>query len=352
MLKTNKIKSSSDCTPMFGVDGRPRPFEPSISVVLPVRNESRFIADTLSQIISQDYPHDRFDIWVIDGMSTDDTVGRVLDFSQQHPDFAVSILRNERMLSSAARNIGIRESTGEFVMFVDGHVHIPSNQFLRVAAELVASENVKVVGRPQHLDPPGISRFQRCIALVRGTAIGHSPESHIFSRETAIVSPISVAIMYERTIFEKYGLFDERFDAAEDYEFNYRLEAGGEACAISPALGVLYYPRDSYFSLAKQMHRYGLGRALFLRKHPMRLTLNTLMPSLFFLAIISLLLGGLVDGRLYLALGASLVVYGIVVAIFCLRTDGARFAYVFRYVAIALTIHVSLGLGFLRGLFR
>ena len=337
---------------MFGVNRPTKSFEPSISIILPVRNESRFITNTLSQIISQDYPPDRFDIWVIDGMSTDDTVMQVREFSQQHSEWAISILQNEKMLSSSARNIGIRESSGTFIMFIDGHVHIPSTHYLRAAADLVADENIKVLGRPQHLVPPGISSFQHSIALVRGTAIGHSPESHIFSREVAIVSPISVAIMYERTIFEKYGLFDECFDAAEDYEFNYRLEVGGEVCAFSPALEVLYYPRDSYIALAHQMYRYGLGRALFLRKHPLRWTLNTLIPSMFVLTITSLLIGGLVDGRLYLALGASLVIYGSIVTTICLRAEGARFILAFRYVAIASTIPLSLGFGFLRGLFR
>jgi len=46
---------------------------PMITVVLPIRNEERFIASTLDQIFSQDYPKTRYEIIVADGMSDDRT---------------------------------------------------------------------------------------------------------------------------------------------------------------------------------------------------------------------------------------------------------------------------------------
>ena len=238
---------------------------PYLSVVMPVRNEELFIEQTLTQLAAQDYPQDRFEIRVVDGMSTDNTKARVKEFQRNHPDINIELHENPRRLSSAARNIGVRNAKGDYILIVDGHVHIPSNRLLRDSAELIWKYEPRVLGRPQHLDPPGIDLFQQSVALVRSTPIGHSPESEIYSRETKFVSPISVAVMYHRSVFEQIGEFDESFDAAEDYEFNYRLEASDERCLISPKLEILYYPRGNLKSLFMQMQRYGLGRARFLK---------------------------------------------------------------------------------------
>jgi len=60
--------------------GEPLPF---LSIVMPVRNEARHIGDVLSQLESQDYPHDRFEILVADGNSTDGTAEVVEEFARQ-----------------------------------------------------------------------------------------------------------------------------------------------------------------------------------------------------------------------------------------------------------------------------
>mgnify|MGYP001358316240 CR=1 FL=1 len=51
---------------------------PFITVVVPARNERRFIGDTLGQLLAQDYPREQLEILVCDGMSDDGTreIGR------------------------------------------------------------------------------------------------------------------------------------------------------------------------------------------------------------------------------------------------------------------------------------
>jgi glycosyltransferase involved in cell wall biosynthesis len=44
-----------------------------LSIVIPVRNEEKFISETLQALINQDYPKDRFELIVVDGSSTDGT---------------------------------------------------------------------------------------------------------------------------------------------------------------------------------------------------------------------------------------------------------------------------------------
>ena len=48
---------------------------PFVSVVMPVRNEATFISRSLEAVLAQDYPSERMEVIVADGMSTDATRG-------------------------------------------------------------------------------------------------------------------------------------------------------------------------------------------------------------------------------------------------------------------------------------
>ena len=75
---------------------------PFVTIVMPIRNEARFIRDTLLQVINQDYPLDCFEIIVADGMSDDGTRAIVMEMAQQYPQ--IRLLDNPARLSSAGRN--------------------------------------------------------------------------------------------------------------------------------------------------------------------------------------------------------------------------------------------------------
>jgi succinoglycan biosynthesis protein ExoA len=325
---------------------------PDISILLPIRNEEKFIARTLEQVVTQDVGDLAFEIIVIDGESTDRTVSIVEAIRDKYPDVSIRLLNNAKRLSSAARNIGLYAARGRYVLIVDGHVHFPTSHVIRRGVELADEHGMKVIGRPQRLTPPGLSKVQELIAQVRESRVGHSHESHIYSEQVGIVSPISVGVMYDRQLAIEVGGFDENFDAAEDLEFNYRLEERGEDCLISPELEVFYYPRENLRGLFKQMWRYGLGRALFLRKHPKRFTVETIVPTLFVLGIVAGLILGFIWPAFYWTLAIAVFAYCCVVLLatrHVLSWSGTRIALV---LSIAFAIHSGLGIGFIDGLRR
>ena len=106
-----------------------------ISVIMPVRNKALFIADTLRALVSQDYPPDRMEILVVDGQSDDGTQAIVREFASSYGK--VKMLDNPKRWSSAARNIGVRNSTGQIITIVDGHCDIPGNQYLTNLAKAI-----------------------------------------------------------------------------------------------------------------------------------------------------------------------------------------------------------------------
>ncbi len=320
-----------------------------ITVMVPVRNEEKFILTTLEQLYEQSYPKDRYEVLVIDGMSDDRTVELVDEFSRDREDFDVKVFVNENRLSSSARNIAVKNGKGDYFLLIDGHVYIPSCYLLKAHDEAIKATGALVMGRAQPLDPPRISRFQKLVSLVRGSRLAHSRESYIYSTYDGWVSPISVAVMYHKSLFSEVGYFDSSFDAAEDLEFNYRLEKAGYKCYLSSEFTVKYYPRDSISALFKQMCRYGKGRANFIRKHQERRTFEAYVPAIFLVLCMTLLFAALVSSEAFVwggVLGASyfLITWA---ELMHLKFDNVLYKLAVGPV-LYITIYCGLGAGFLR----
>jgi glycosyltransferase involved in cell wall biosynthesis len=82
-----------------------------VSVVIPCYNQAHFLVEAIQSILAQSYP--RVEIVVVDDGSTDDTS----DVAARYPE--VRLVRQDNQGLSAARNAGLRESEGEYVVFLD-----------------------------------------------------------------------------------------------------------------------------------------------------------------------------------------------------------------------------------------
>ncbi len=93
---------------------------PMISVVVPMRNEERHIAECLESLLRQDYPPARVEILVVDGMSEDRSREIVGDFVSRNTD--IELLDNPRQIPPTAMNIGIQQAKGDMRVddFEDG----------------------------------------------------------------------------------------------------------------------------------------------------------------------------------------------------------------------------------------
>ena len=336
-----------------------------LSVILPVRNEANFIQHTLSQLVSQDYDPAKFEILVVDGQSTDNTPALVEAFARQHADkgtgsdqddrclspfreqASIRLLHNPKRLSSAARNVGVRQARGDVVLIVDGHCEIPDDRMLSKLADAFETSGADCIGRPQPLDIRDATPLQRAIAAARSHWLGHHPSSYIYSSQPQFVPAGSVAVAYRRSVFEKVGYFDETFDACEDYELNHRIDRAGHRCYFTPDVAVRYQPRNSLRGLFRQLVRYGRGRVRMLRKHPETLALTTLMPALF--------VAGCVNGPLVAWLWAPLLtVYVALLLLYTTLVLSVSTGLAIRYRDIRLlpwlplvfpTVHFAAGTG-------
>jgi succinoglycan biosynthesis protein ExoA len=250
---------------------------PFITVLVPVRNEARFLARTLEQLVGQEYPADRFEVLVVDGCSTDATRAIAGSIALDRPQ--VRVLDNPRRLSSAARNIGLRAARGDLIVVVDGHCELEGRGYFRNLVAAFERSGADCLGRPQPLDVTGATPLQQAIAVARSSWLGHHPDSFIYSSREQFVPAKSVAIAYRRAVFDVVGSFDVSFDACEDVELNHRIDRAGLRCLLAPELAIRYFPRSSLRGLFFQLTRYGRGRVRLIRKHPDTLSAGSLIPA-------------------------------------------------------------------------
>jgi succinoglycan biosynthesis protein ExoA len=323
---------------------------PFISVIVPVRNEEQFVGKTLQQLLRQHYDPARYEVLVVDGESNDTTRAIVHALQLQHAN--LKLFHNPRRLASAARNVGVRQARGEFIVFVDGHCDLASPDYLRNLAEAFQRSGADCLGRPQPLEVAHATSLQQSIAAARASWLGHHPASWIYSSAEQFVRPQSVAAAYHRSVFQSVGFFDEGFDACEDVEFNHRLDQAGSRCYFTPRIQLTYYPRATLSGLFRQMTRYGRGRMRLLRKHPDTFSLPSLVPAFFVLGLLAGPIACWWSRAFAGAYFAGLVFYMLVVAVvsvgIAMRARNLRI--LFSLPLVFAAIHLACGVGAIREL--
>lgn len=323
---------------------------PTISVIVPVRNEERFLAETLEMLLRQDYPSGRREILVVDGESEDQTRSIAESYAARHPE--IRYFSNPRRWSSAARNIGVRAARGEVILIVDGHCQIRGQDHFRQLAAAFQDPNVACVGRPQPQDISHASLLQQAIAAARSSRLGHHPDSFIYSSESQIVPAHSVAIAYRRTVFDNVGYFDEQFDACEDVELNHRVDQARLKCLFEPRVAVYYHPRATLTGLFRQLARYGRGRIRLWRKHADTMSWKSLLPAAWLVYMALLPVCGWIPlpGRTWYLAGILFYLMAIAWSSLAIAIEKRRFGLLGLVPLVFIVIHAGSGYGLLREL--
>lgn len=243
-----------------------------VSVIIPCRNEERYIEKCLLSILENDYPKDQLEVLVVNGMSTDRTRKIVEEFVCQYP--YMKLLDNPKKIIPCAMNIGIRESRGEVIMKMDAHATYPRDYISKCVRALqeYGADNVGGVVRAM---PGASTAVARAIAecLSHSFGVGTSP----FRRARAFKVPRKVDTVafgcYNRAIFEKIGLYNENLVRSSDMELNCRLRrANGKILLVSDMV-VDYYVDPDLRSFIKHTWSDGIWAT-----YPFRFTKRLLRP--------------------------------------------------------------------------
>jgi hyaluronan synthase len=102
----------------FYSDSKPLAALPTLSVVVPVRNEEEHVARTLRQLMESDYPRDRLQVIAVDDCSTDRSLAAMKASQKTYPDLVVfGLEKNAGKRHALAAGVGL--ASGQIIVFID-----------------------------------------------------------------------------------------------------------------------------------------------------------------------------------------------------------------------------------------
>ena len=319
---------------------------PLVSVIMPVRNEGPFITTCLDAVLGQDYPAERMEVFVADGMSTDRTPEIVRSYAARDP--RVHLVENRGRIVPTGMNAAFPLTKGEIIVRVDGHCKIAPDYVSRCVAHLRA-DGVDGVGGP--VRTVGETRVARTIALAMSSAFGVGGSAFRTVSDRTMLADTVPFPAYTRAIVERAGPYDEEQVRNQDDEYNYRLRKLGAKILLASDVTSEYYSRSSVRSLWRQYYQYGYWKVRVLQKHPRQMKMRQFVPAAFVAALAAALVAVPFAGWVPAACVAGLYAAANIAA--SLLTARRESAALVPLLALAFaTLHVSYGLGFLAGLAR
>lgn len=325
---------------------------PFVSILMPVRNERDFIEGSLGSVLAQDYPIDRLEILVVDGMSDDGTREYVERCAVNNRQPTLTLLDNPKKIVATAMNIGMRSARGGIILRVDGHCEISPGHLRHCVERLTATRNVPAgVGGP--VETVSESVVGRAIAAAMSSRFGVGGSSFRIGVETERFADTVPFPAYTLTTIEAAGPYDEELVRNQDDEYNYRIRGLGGDLLLDPALRSRYYSRASLRKLWRQYFQYGYWKVRVLQKHPKQMSLRQFVPAALVVAIVG-------AGILSIVMPGSRALAASVPLVYLAAMAGASLLIAARQGLVLLSIlplaflalHLGYGAGFLTGLAR
>jgi len=185
-----------------------------VSIIIPAYNAASFIGDSVRSALTQTYPNK--EIVVVDDGSTDDTRAILEEYIKSGQ---IKYFYQENKGPAAARNLGIKNSSGEFIAFLDADdVWLPEK--LKKQIDLFKNPKVGLVYSDMEFFGDKFP-FKKYSEMTKGFYRGEAMRELI--KRNFI--PIS-SVVLRREVFEMAGYFNEdfkRFPIGEDYELWLRV---------------------------------------------------------------------------------------------------------------------------------
>lgn len=320
-----------------------------VSIITPCLNEERFIGKCLDSIIAQDYPKDKLEVLVVDGISEDGTKAIVESYAQRYP--FIRLLENPKKITPCALNIGIKNAKGEVIIRMDAHSEYPA-QYISTCIEYLDRTGADVVGGPVVTMPGTDTLISESIALVTSHPFGVGNSKFRTSTKEGYVDTVPFGA-YRRDVFNKVGLFDERLARNQDNELSSRIITSGGKIYLIPGLTATYYNQVTLRGLLKQALRTGMWNVYTLKVNPEAFRWRHFIPFIFVTAFLGF--GFLIPLHYLARFGFFLLIglYGGIAGVssiqICIK-EGIKYLLVLPLVFFLY--HVCYGLGTWGGLVK
>lgn len=318
---------------------------PFVSVIMPVRNEAAFIERSVGAVLQQDYPPERMEVIVADGMSNDGTRELLNKMQIQYPQLRV--IDNAAKVVPTGLNAALRTAVGEIVIRVDGHSIVASDFVSQDVAALAEHPEAWSVGGP--IAHQASTPFGKAVAIAMSHRLGVGNANHHFAGFEGYGDGVPFPAI-RRWVFERVGEFDECLVRNNDDEFNYRMTQAGGKIYITPHVRYSYFVRERPLQLYRQYFQYGFWRIPVMKKHKRPTTVRQVVPSLFYLGMTLLLLLGIVSREPLIALALPSLYLAVLAIVSFSVFPRTGIGVAFRLPAAIGIMHAGYAFGLLYGI--
>ena len=325
---------------------------------MPIRNEASFIESSLKSVLFQDYPQDRMEILIVDGMSTDDTryvVENLIESQNRLIDekrgdklpTSMILLDNPEQIVSTALNIGLKHAKGEIIVRVDGHCEIDTN-YIRRCVEMIQRTGADCVGGV--LLTLGRGWVGQAISLATSSPFGVGNARFRYANHSGWVDTVSFGA-YRCDVFKKIGQFDRELVRNQDDEFNFRLIQSGGKIWLDHSIRSIYYCRTNLPGLWRQYYQYGIYKIRVIQKRGGVSSWRQLIPGAFILSIIITCFLAMITNQI-IWIFSVLGPYTLANISASIWTARKHFHIMPIMPITFFCIHISYGMGFFAGIWK
>ncbi|KQL57049.1 MULTISPECIES: glycosyltransferase family 2 protein [Bacillaceae] len=280
-----------------------------LSVLLVIRNEERYIATLMENLLKQEKNGFDFEIIVVDGRSTDRTLEIIQGFVEQ--GHRIRLFDNPKKTLPIGWNIGIKGASGSYILRIDGHTTVPRDFLQRYVNCIKRQPSADVVGGI--IQSRGLGKQGKINEYVYSHpfGVGNSKFRTLEGKEwEGFVDTVPYGA-YKRAVFTDVGLFDERLKRNEDIEFHKRMRDAGKTFFLSTSIQSTYFVRPTVKGLIDKSLGDGKWNIIANAATPGALGLRHRIPLLAFLAGLILLIASFLSTSALILFSIVVLVYAI-----------------------------------------
>jgi len=292
---------------------------PFVSIIIPAKNEEKYIRKCLGSLKELDYPGDCYEVIVVDNGSVDNTENIVRSFG-------FTVFRRPDLTIAGLRNFGAEMAIGDVLAFVDADV-VVSPEWLRNGVAALMEDKVGCAGCSPEI-PDESTWVQRVWSLQSRS----KPEK--FEREWIA----TMNLLVWKKCFDEIQGFNVSLRTCEDVDFGYRLRSYYRIVNDKTIRAVHYGEAETLFQLFKKESWRGISNFDGIRNHGIVLTeIPSHAVAIYYFAIITslpLILLQLRDTPLYIMATSLLVFPSYKALLISIRLN--RFRYFFKLLVVWL----------------
>ncbi len=322
---------------------------PFVTVVVPCRNEERYIARCLESILATDYPKERLEILILDGMSEDRTREIVWSFTNRFPN--IRLVDNPRKHIPVAMNIGIRAARGERILKMDAHSTYQPEYISRCVhyQDAYGADNVGGIWK---MVPGAETAIAKAIVLGLGHRFGSGNANVKIGVDKPTWSDTAAFGCFRKELFERIGMYDEHLLSSSDLDLNQRIKAAGGGILLVPDIVINYAADPTLAKFRSHVFADGVWVSYVLKFAKKAWSWRHWVPSMFLGSLLAAFGLGLVNkGSLWLGMSIAAIYVATSLAVslqIAARERNPRYAFLLPIVfAVRHFVH---GMGTLYGL--